>query len=137
MGSTSFGQNPLKRFKCTNCEAAYTRKDNFVKHLKYDCGNKAPAFPCPMCDYQARRKLQLQKHINTSHKSKHGIHLQLEDTFILLNCYLYSAISTSYTAASQLQPITFPFMCCNCGRAFSLLNSLEDHLNKCESSLCT
>ena len=90
MRSTFLGQNPLKRFKCSNSEAAFTRKDNLaMNHLKYDCGNKAPAFPCPMCDYQARRKLQLQKHINTSHKSKHGIHLQLEDTFILLNCYLY------------------------------------------------
>ena len=62
--------NPLKRFKCSNCESVYTRKENLAKHLKYDCGNKAPAFPCSMCDYQARRKIQLQKHINKIHKSK-------------------------------------------------------------------
>ncbi|XP_052122651.1 longitudinals lacking protein, isoforms A/B/D/L-like [Frankliniella occidentalis] len=57
---------PARRFECSDCGNAYKHAQSLWKHRKFECG-KAPAFPCPYCPHQAKRKQHLELHVTRKH----------------------------------------------------------------------
>ena len=59
----------VKQFKCSDCDCVYSLRSSLARHLKHACG-KTPALPCTQCNYRARTKWQIEKHLKRVHKSK-------------------------------------------------------------------
>ena len=63
-------------FGCSACGKLYRWKNNLYRHLKLECG-KEPQFHCPYCPHRAKRKGNLEKHIELKH-------LRVKDDYIML-----------------------------------------------------
>ncbi|XP_031346979.1 longitudinals lacking protein, isoforms A/B/D/L isoform X13 [Photinus pyralis] len=62
-----FAAVPIKTsFGCPDCGRRYKLKSSLSKHLKWECG-KEPRFKCPFCDYQAKQKIHLVRHMDRHH----------------------------------------------------------------------
>lgn len=53
------------RFVC-ECRKTYKEERYLRYHRKWECG-KLPTFPCPACDYSAKRRTSLRQHIERRH----------------------------------------------------------------------
>lgn len=65
---TSFS-DPLggeRRFSCA-CGRMYKSKGSLTDHQRWECG-KDPTFQCPYCEYCAKRKKHLRRHVICVHK---------------------------------------------------------------------
>ena len=56
----------LRKYVCT-CGRTYKSKGSMVDHQRWECG-KDPTFQCPYCDYCAKRKKHLRRHVVCVHK---------------------------------------------------------------------
>lgn len=66
-GASSGGYQPPQRvFQC-KCSRTYLSRGSMVDHQKWECG-KQPTFQCPYCDYCAKRKKHLTRHITVIHR---------------------------------------------------------------------
>ena len=62
--------NPLEQGpKCPKCGKSYRWKGNLKRHLKFECGKMAQ-IQCPHCQYCAKRKCHLVKHILRKHPTE-------------------------------------------------------------------
>lgn len=46
----------------------YNYQTSLIRHIKFECG-KSPQFPCPNCDYVAKHKHDLKKHVTKQHEA--------------------------------------------------------------------
>ena len=53
-------------FKCSKCDACFTLKGNFVRHLK-ECRNANQSFQCSLCDFVSSRKACVDRHETEQH----------------------------------------------------------------------
>lgn len=54
------------RYQCKRCLKHYKHKHVLKRHVEFECG-KTPQFRCTFCDYKAKRKYELAKHIKAKH----------------------------------------------------------------------
>ncbi|KAG8259257.1 hypothetical protein J6590_014726 [Homalodisca vitripennis] len=55
-------------YRCTNCGRSYKYKCGLYTHQQFECG-KEPQFPCPYCEYRAKRKGNLTSHLANKHRT--------------------------------------------------------------------
>lgn len=56
----------LRKYKCTDCDKAYSQKSHLYRHQKMEC-NKEPKYKCPYCYYVSTYRYYLKVHINRKH----------------------------------------------------------------------
>ncbi|KAH1008439.1 hypothetical protein HUJ05_008993 [Dendroctonus ponderosae] len=54
------------RLKCSNCPRNYKHRQQFVRHLRYECG-KTPTVSCPYCPIKFYHKFRLKPHTRRVH----------------------------------------------------------------------
>lgn len=54
------------QFLCKRCGRSYNRKDNLLRHQRFECG-KEPQWQCPVCPYKAKQKGTLRTHLLFRH----------------------------------------------------------------------
>ncbi|KAK5641992.1 hypothetical protein RI129_008159 [Pyrocoelia pectoralis] len=54
-------------FACNVCGRIYKLKSSLRNHQKWECG-KDPQFKCPHCNYKAKQKMHLARHMERMHK---------------------------------------------------------------------
>lgn len=60
-------KKPLNKIhKCSKCGRGFTHVNNLYLHTKFVCG-KDPQFFCQFCDYRAKIKGNLTKHLRNAH----------------------------------------------------------------------
>lgn len=64
---THFGFSEEKNYACGECGKTYKVKSSLSNHKKWECG-KEPRFRCPYCDYKAKQKVHLVRHLRKLHK---------------------------------------------------------------------
>ncbi|KAK3915512.1 Longitudinals lacking protein, isoforms A/B/D/L [Frankliniella fusca] len=67
----SGAQQDEMRFACSDCGKIYKHLRSLRTHLKFECG-KAPAFSCPYCPFQTKRKQQVSLHVKLKHRAQLG-----------------------------------------------------------------
>ncbi|CAH1399593.1 unnamed protein product [Nezara viridula] len=55
--------------ECTKCGRHYKLKSSLRNHQKWECG-KEPQFKCPYCNYRAKQKMHVARHIERMHREK-------------------------------------------------------------------
>lgn len=55
--------------ECTKCGRHYKLKSSLRNHQKWECG-KEPQFQCPYCNYRAKQKMHVARHIERMHREK-------------------------------------------------------------------
>lgn len=55
-----------RKFVCP-CGRTYKSKGSMTDHQRWECG-KDPTFQCPYCEYCAKRKKHLRRHVVCVHK---------------------------------------------------------------------
>lgn len=55
-----------RKFICP-CGRTYKSKGSMTDHQRWECG-KDPTFQCPYCEYCAKRKKHLRRHVVCVHK---------------------------------------------------------------------
>lgn len=53
-------------YQC-DCGREYKSKGSLTDHRRWECG-KVPSFQCPYCEYCAKRKKHLRRHVHGVHK---------------------------------------------------------------------
>ncbi|CAG9864626.1 unnamed protein product [Phyllotreta striolata] len=53
-------------FVCGTCGRTYKLKSSLRNHKKWECG-KEPQFSCPFCQYKAKQKMHINRHIDRMH----------------------------------------------------------------------
>ncbi|KAF2895674.1 hypothetical protein ILUMI_10501 [Ignelater luminosus] len=67
-------------YACPDCGRAYKLKSSLRNHRKWECG-KEPQFKCPYCDYKAKQKMHLVRHLDRLHKEiDYGVLSEMELT---------------------------------------------------------
>lgn len=61
------GEN--KGVECPKCGRHYKLKSSLRNHQKWECG-KEPQFQCPYCNYRAKQKMHVARHIERMHREK-------------------------------------------------------------------
>uniref|UniRef100_A0A6P7GTL3 Longitudinals lacking protein, isoforms A/B/D/L-like n=1 Tax=Diabrotica virgifera virgifera TaxID=50390 RepID=A0A6P7GTL3_DIAVI len=56
-----------KTYACSDCGKTYKVKSSLSNHRKWECG-KEPRFKCPYCEYKAKQKVHLIRHLRKLHK---------------------------------------------------------------------
>lgn len=62
------GEEP-KGVECSKCGRHYKLKSSLRNHQKWECG-KEPQFQCPYCNYRAKQKMHVARHIERMHREK-------------------------------------------------------------------
>lgn len=62
----SIGNEYSQEFRC-HCGREYKSKGSLADHRRWECG-KDPSFQCPYCEYRAKRKKHLKRHVLCVHK---------------------------------------------------------------------
>ncbi len=57
-----------RKFVC-NCGRTYKSKGSLTDHKRWECG-KDPTFACQFCEYRAKRKKHLRRHVVCVHKKE-------------------------------------------------------------------
>ena len=57
-------------FQCRICKKQYTFRQSIYRHLKNECINIEPQYKCSQCDYKAKQKAVLQRHVKLKHSIK-------------------------------------------------------------------
>lgn len=58
-----------KGVECPDCGRHYKLKSSLRNHQKWECG-KEPQFQCPYCNYRAKQKMHVARHIERMHREK-------------------------------------------------------------------
>lgn len=56
-------------YTCGDCGRNYKLKSSLRNHQKWECG-KEPQFKCPFCDYRAKQKMHIGRHMGRMHKDR-------------------------------------------------------------------
>lgn len=56
-------------FVCGECGRVYKLKSSLRNHKKWECG-KEPSFKCKLCDYKAKQKMHMMRHMQRLHQQK-------------------------------------------------------------------
>lgn len=56
-------------FVCGGCDRTYKLKSSLRNHQKWECG-KEPRFQCPACDYKAKQKMHMVRHMVRMHNGE-------------------------------------------------------------------
>ena len=110
-------------YQCKICKKLYTHRETVYNHLKYYC-NVEPQYKCSQCDYKAKQKAVLRRHVKTKHSIK--------------KCDI-----CSYRTMLQLQlknhvrlKHDYRYMCSQCGKKYLYSKSFNNHKrNLCGSEL--
>ncbi|CAH0381290.1 unnamed protein product [Bemisia tabaci] len=70
-GNTQEVESP-KGVECPKCGRYYKLKSSLRNHQKWECG-KDPQFQCPYCNYRAKQKMHVARHIERMHREKLGM----------------------------------------------------------------
>ncbi|KAF7272343.1 hypothetical protein GWI33_014892 [Rhynchophorus ferrugineus] len=55
-----------RKFACPECGRRYNRRNNLIRHQRYECGNTRQ-FCCPYCYDKMKRKAHLEVHVLRHH----------------------------------------------------------------------
>ncbi|KAG5317964.1 LOLA3 protein, partial [Acromyrmex heyeri] len=55
-----------KKFPCTRCSSAFSRKGGLTYHQRNECGQE-PRFSCPYCVYRAGHVSNARRHVKKCH----------------------------------------------------------------------
>lgn len=58
-----------KKFPCSNCSSAFSRKGGLTYHRKFECGQE-PRFSCPYCFYRTWHISNTRRHVRKCHSGK-------------------------------------------------------------------
>lgn len=64
--NTNCFSDDIQLFRC-DCGREYKSKGSLSDHRRWECG-KIPSFQCPYCEYCAKRKKHLRRHVLHVHK---------------------------------------------------------------------
>lgn len=67
--SRSLGHQVGSGFVCGGCDRTYKLKSSLRNHQKWECG-KEPRFQCPACDYKAKQKMHMVRHMVRMHNGE-------------------------------------------------------------------
>lgn len=70
-----------KGVECPKCGRHYKLKSSLRNHQKWECG-KEPQFQCPYCNYRAKQKMHVARHIERMHREKLDILESMHDRSI-------------------------------------------------------
>lgn len=56
-------------FVCGECGRTYKLKSSLRNHKKWECG-KEPSFKCDKCEYKAKQKMHLLRHMQRVHREE-------------------------------------------------------------------
>lgn len=56
-------------FVCGECGRTYKLKSSLRNHQKWECG-KEPRFKCKLCDYKAKQKMHMLRHMQRVHRNE-------------------------------------------------------------------
>lgn len=65
--SDSSNSGHSKPFACRHCGKEYRWKSTLRRHENVECGDKAPSYECPYCDYKAKQRGNLGVHVRKHH----------------------------------------------------------------------
>ena len=123
-------------FECCKCGRSYKWKNHLSRHSRYECGVE-PGYPCPLCDFRAKRRDKLQDHLVRFHEvdpsqlkvynagKKNSIYLNVCLLIVKLNNVIYFfffSLGPKFTRSRQ------PHKCIKCSRTFKQKMNLERHL---------
>lgn len=58
-------------YRCRQCGKTYRWKKTLQRHIKLECGGKAPQFPCPVCRYRFKYRSHRIRHMTKVHHVTH------------------------------------------------------------------
>lgn len=61
------GGGSTNGFACPVCGRIYKLRSSLRNHVKWECG-KEPQFQCPYCDYKAKQKMHMLRHMERMHR---------------------------------------------------------------------
>ena len=139
-----------KRYKCSQCDSAYGRKDSLLEHI--DTKHKGIVFPCPKCPSGFSRSKTLSKHIKEHHSETtcHICHFEtsgeitikwhIETSHIIFECKECEKMFTSKAhlsfhtkkyhsgkAEKKEEKKNLTYDCKNCGKHFKSKRRLKEH----------
>ncbi|KAG8308233.1 hypothetical protein J6590_002318 [Homalodisca vitripennis] len=82
------GSEEPKGVECPKCGRHYKLKSSLRNHQKWECG-KEPQFQCPYCNYRAKQKMHVARHIERMHREKLDILESIHDRSIKEDSSLY------------------------------------------------
>uniref|UniRef100_A0A1B6JGJ0 C2H2-type domain-containing protein n=1 Tax=Homalodisca liturata TaxID=320908 RepID=A0A1B6JGJ0_9HEMI len=82
------GSEEPKGVECPKCGRHYKLKSSLRNHQKWECG-KEPQFQCPYCNYRAKQKMHVARHIERMHREKLDMLESIHDRSIKEDSSLY------------------------------------------------
>ena len=91
--SPSIANNSKKKYKCSNCDTTFTRRDNMKKHISVVHEGQKP-FKCSICEASFAQKYSMKNHIVAVHEGKKPFKCSICDTSFTVRWKLKEHIVT-------------------------------------------
>ncbi|KYN19546.1 hypothetical protein ALC57_08022, partial [Trachymyrmex cornetzi] len=137
-----------KKFPCTKCSSAFSRKGGLTYHQRNECGQE-PRFSCPYCVYRAGHVSNARRHVKKCHPAQLVYAIDLgklqkrDPLFFIRYCSrLHEEYQGKYSSRNarrrcgmnrsvhktQRQTCKQVFYCPRCGGSFNWRYNLQHHL---------
>jgi len=104
--------------RCSTCEAAFTRKVTFIKHMK-SVHNHLGDRKCDQCPYRSWRACLLRLHVKETHKGERNFRCQF--------CPFKCSKSGQLRVHEMIHTGEKPFQCEQCSKRFANKEYLKKH----------
>ena len=140
-------------FQCKICKKRYTHINSIYNHISYECSNVESQYKCSQCEYKAKRKANLTRHVKLKHSikkcsdcaknfkdsfalKKHQINECVNEAMLKCNCCSYKSIFKTQLKKHIRLKHNSRYTCSQCGMKYVRLKSFNKHQkNGCGSQI--
>ena len=116
----SIVKNGKKKYKCSKCDASFTRRPNLKNHVEVIHEGKN-VNQCSICDASFWNSVTLKRHIATVHEGRKPLKCMICDASFARSESLKTHISTVHEGQKQ-------FKCSICDSSFNQSGNLKNHI---------
>ena len=131
-------------YQCKICKKQYIHIHSIYRHLKNECINIEPQYKCSQCDYKAKQKAVLRRHVKLKHSIKkctecaknfkdsftlkiHQLHKCSSKPMFKCYCCSYKSILKTQLKKHMRLEHNSRYTCSECGKKYVQLKSFNHH----------